>query len=75
MLNTLRATLFPSGVVSFDEPLRITEATRVLVTLLDEHPLPATPDPPERRVNDQEREVWEELLNFHSWQPSGRSGR
>ncbi|MBO3711759.1 MAG: hypothetical protein J5X22_15065 [Candidatus Accumulibacter sp.] len=45
MLNTLRAILLPSGVVSFDEPVQIIEPTRVLVTLLDEHPFPATTDP------------------------------
>jgi hypothetical protein len=36
MLSTLRATLSPSGNLSFDDPVRITEPVRVLVTLLDE---------------------------------------
>lgn len=37
MLSTLKATLSPSGALSFDDPVRITEPVRVLVTLLDEH--------------------------------------
>lgn len=41
MLSTLRATLSPSGTLAFDDPLRITEPVRVLVTLLDEDPGPA----------------------------------
>lgn len=69
MLNTLRATLFPSGVVSFDEPVQITEPTRVLVTLLDEHPFPATTDPLKWPMYDEDGDVWEELLNFRPWQP------
>ena len=40
MLSTLRATLSPSGTLSFDDPLRITKPVRVLVTLLDEQPGP-----------------------------------
>ncbi len=40
MLSTLRATLSPSGTLAFDDPLRITEPVRVLVTLLDEDPGP-----------------------------------
>ena len=69
MLNTLRAILLPSGVVSFDEPVQIIEPTRVLVTLLDEHPFPATTDPLKWPPYDEDGDVWEELLNFRAWQP------
>jgi hypothetical protein len=36
MLSTLKATLSPAGVITFDEALRITRPVPVLVTLLEE---------------------------------------
>ena len=36
MLNTVRATVTPSGTIVFDEAVNLVRPTAVLVTLLDE---------------------------------------
>jgi len=36
MLNTLKATLSPSGTLTFEEPVRIARRVAVLVTLLED---------------------------------------
>lgn len=38
MFNTLRATLSPSGILTFEEAVKINRPLSVLVTILDEPP-------------------------------------
>jgi len=73
MLNTLKATLSPSGTLTFDESIKITKPVAVLVTLLDEQPVegasPATEDPLECPLNETELGVWQELPAFRARHP------
>lgn len=52
MFNTLRATLSPSGSLTFEETVKITRPVTVLVTLLDEQPTSLS-----RESEDQEATI------------------
>jgi hypothetical protein len=73
MLHTLKATLSPSGTLTFDEPVRIARPVAVLVTLLDEssatQPIAVDSDPLAWSLSDQEQAVWDELPDFRAEHP------
>lgn len=73
MLHTLKATLSPSGTLTFEETVRIAKPVAVLVTLLEESPgTQATgvdSDPLTWPLNDQEQAVWDELPEFRAKHP------
>jgi len=73
MLNTLKATLSPSGTLTFEEPVRIPRPVAVLVTLLEESsgaPVTAVDsDPLAWSLSDQEQAVWDELPEFRAKHP------
>ena len=74
MLSTLKATLTPSGVISFDDPVRITGPVRVLVTMLEElpslEPSPAIAHPGPEEASESpidgedpaRAELWQKLI-------------
>ncbi len=73
MLNTLKATLSPSGSLTFEEAVRIARPVAVLVTLLDESSsAPVTTvdsDPLAWSLSDQEQAVWDGLPEFRAKHP------
>jgi hypothetical protein len=73
MLYTLKATLSPSGTLTFDEPVRIARPVAVLVTLLDEssatQPIAVDSDPLAWSLSDQEQAVWDDLPDFRAEHP------
>jgi hypothetical protein len=76
MLNTIKATLLPSGMLTFDEALLLDHPIPVLVTLLEERPAThAKPiqtgieNPLDWPLTDEEREVWDEFPKFRAEHP------
>lgn len=73
MLNTLKATLLPSGMLSFEEEISLDRPIAVLVTLLEEQtpPMPANSadNPLDWQLSTDERAVWEEFPDFRAEQP------
>lgn len=76
MLNTIKATLLPSGMLTFEEALPLDHPVPVLVTLLEERPAAqAQPmplnsgDPLDWSLTDEEREIWDEFPKFRAEHP------
>lgn len=76
MLNTIKATLLPSGMLTFEEALPLDHPIPVLVTLLEERPVAhAQPmplnsgDPLDWPLTDEERELLEEFPKFRAEHP------
>lgn len=73
MLHTLKATLAPSGTLTFEEPVRIARPVAVLVTLLEEtseaQMTDVNSDPLDWSLSDQEQAVWDELPEFRAEHP------
>lgn len=76
MLNTIKATLHPSGMLAFEEVLPLDHPVPVLVTLLEEGPTPAAQfvppggvDPLDWPLTDEQRGVWEEFPKFRAEHP------
>ncbi len=70
MLPTLRATLSPSGTLTFEEPVWIPRPVAVLVTLLAEFSgtgaIAVDSDPLAWSLSDQEQAVWDKLPEFRA---------
>ena len=75
-MNTIKATLLPSGMLAFEVALTLVHPVPVLVTLLED--LPTTNDNPVQSgsgdpldwpVTDEECEVWEEFPKFRAEHP------
>lgn len=76
MLNTIKATLLPSGMLTFDEALPLDHPVPVLVTLLEEQPAikdkltqPRDDNPLDWTLTDEQREVWEAFPQFLAEHP------
>ncbi len=73
MVHTLKATLSPSGTVTFEEPVRIARPVAVLVTLLEEssgtQAAAVESDPLAWSLSPGEEAVWDELPDFRAEHP------
>ncbi|MCK2088619.1 hypothetical protein MXC99_10595 [Thauera aromatica] len=72
MLNTVRATVTPSGTIVFDEAVHLVRPTAVLVTLLEEavvDPSAAAQDPLSWPLTEAEQQVWDDFPEFRKQHP------
>ena len=72
MLNTLKATLLPSGMLSFEEEVALDRPIAVLVTLLEgPAPVPANSaeNPLDWQLSGDEYAVWEDFPEFRAAHP------
>lgn len=73
MLNTLKATLLPSGMLTFEEEISLDKPMLVLVTLLEERPVPtpanSADNPLDWQLSSDERAVWEDFPEFRAEHP------
>ncbi len=76
MLNTIKATLLPSGMLTFAETLSLDHAIPVWVTRLEEYPVTQTQpaplmsvDPLDWPLTDEERGVLEAFPMFRAEHP------
>jgi len=72
MLNTVRATVLPSGTIIFDEEVHLARPTVVLVTLLDETVVEeraVADDPLTWTLTEAEQQVWDDFPAFRQQHP------